>query len=137
MPDFAKIASTFYSLLRKQAPWNGQKRNKTLLIVLRLLCAYSILLHYDPTAELVLQCDASGEQLGAACNLDQKVHYNQDTKHAVQNKITLRLSASPCPLLGRHFKLLTDHKPLIILFGEHNCLCPSRQRRESKDGHYF
>ena len=38
---------------------SGQKLNKTRLIVLRLFSAYSdsILLHYDPTAELVLQYD--------------------------------------------------------------------------------
>ena len=37
-----------------------QKLKETLLIVLRAaLCSDSILRHYDPTAELVLQCDSS------------------------------------------------------------------------------
>ena len=39
---------------------SAQKLKKTRLIVLRAaLCSDSILRHYDPTAELVLQCDSS------------------------------------------------------------------------------
>ena len=39
---------------------SGQKRKRTRLIVLRAaLCSDYILRHYDPTAELVLQCDSS------------------------------------------------------------------------------
>ena len=42
------------------------KKLKTLLIVLRAaLCSDSILRHYDPTAELVLQCDSSLVGVGA------------------------------------------------------------------------
>ena len=45
---------------------SGQKLKKTLLIVLRaVLCSDSILRHYDPTAELVLQCDSSLVGVGA------------------------------------------------------------------------
>ena len=148
VPDFAKIALTLYSLLSKEAPWKWSKTEQvafdSIKAVLCIFRFYSSSLRSHSWASSTVwymhisHCRTSWVKLGAVCNLDQIVHYNQDTKHTMPDKITLKLSASPYPLLGRHFKLLTDHKPLIILFGEHSCLCPSWQQQESKgDGHYF
>ena len=39
VPDFAKLASPLYGLLRKEVPWRWSKLERTLLITSRLLCA--------------------------------------------------------------------------------------------------
>ncbi|PFX28231.1 Transposon Tf2-6 polyprotein [Stylophora pistillata] len=60
VPDFAKIASPQYRLLRKGTPWEwGKPEQDAFDNIKAALCSDSILLHHDPAAELVLQCDAS------------------------------------------------------------------------------
>ena len=67
MPDFARIASPLYRLLRKGTPWEwGKPEQDAFGNIKATLCSDSILFLYDPTAELVLQCDASSVGVGAA-----------------------------------------------------------------------
>ena len=127
--------STVYFASRQPWKWSKTEQDAFDSIKAALCVFYSTSLQSHSWASFTAWCFRG---LARSClQPGPDAHYNKDTKHAVQNKITLKLSAIPCPLLGRHSKLLTDHKPLIILFGEHNCLCPSRQQRESKDAHYF
>ena len=67
VPDFAMIASPLYSLLRKETPWKWATPEQDAFDNIKAaLCSDSVLRHYDPTVELVLQCDASSVGVGAA-----------------------------------------------------------------------
>ena len=132
---------------------SGQKLKKTLLTVLQAaLCSDSILRHYDPTAELVLQCDSSLVGVGAALlqpgpdgTLQPVAHASRILNNIIIQKknyshfegesltIVFGVTKFRQYLLGRHFKLLIDHKPLISSHSENKSLC----ERESKDGDYF
>ena len=98
VPDFARIASPLYSLLRKETPWKwATPERDTFDNIKAALCSDSVLRHYDPTAELVLQCDASSVGEGAALlqpapdGTLQLVNYAYKT---VQNEITRKLNVS-------------------------------------------
>ena len=67
VPDFAKLASPLYRLLRKEVSWRWSKLEQDSFDNIKAaLCSDSVLRHYDPMAELVLQCDASSVGVGAA-----------------------------------------------------------------------
>lgn len=57
---FAGIMTPLYKLLRKGTPWKWSKTEQEAFTTIKsALCSDSILRHYDPATELVLQCDAS------------------------------------------------------------------------------
>ena len=67
MRDFAKLVSPLYRLLRKEVPWRWSKLEQDALGNIKTaLCSDSVLRHYDPLAELILQCDASSVGVAAA-----------------------------------------------------------------------
>ena len=67
VPDFAKLASPLYGLLRKEVPWRWSKLEQDAFDNIKAaLCSDSVLRHYDPMAELILQCEASSVGVGAA-----------------------------------------------------------------------
>ena len=96
------------------------------------LCSDNILRNYDPSAELVLQCDASSVRVGAVLLQPGNDGSLQPVAYASRTLIHVERNYAPIEresfsellnfvniLLGRHFKLLTDHKLLITLLGEH------------------
>ena len=89
-------------------------------------------------AELILQCDASSVGVGAALlqpgpdGALQPVAYSSRILNILNNAeqnyaqiereslaVVFGVTKYRQYLLGRHLKLLTDHKPLIALLGEH------------------
>ncbi|XP_068680361.1 uncharacterized protein [Montipora foliosa] len=66
VPDFARIASPLYQLLRKETPWKGGKLEPEAFNNLKAtLCCDSVPRQYDSTSKLILQCDASSVGVGA------------------------------------------------------------------------
>ena len=129
------MASPLYGLLRKEVPWSWSKLEKDAFDNIKAaLCSDSVLRHYDAMAELILQCDASPVVLGAALlqpgpdGVLQPIAYaSRILNYAEQNYSQIECESLAVVfgvtkyrqyLLGRHFKLLTDHKPLITLLGE-------------------
>ena len=67
VPDFARIVFPLYQLLKKETKWRWGKREQDAFVNIKsAMCSDTVLQHYDPAAELVLQCDASSVGLGAA-----------------------------------------------------------------------
>jgi len=135
VPDFARIAYPLYQLLRKGVPWRWGKVEKEAFNKLKeAMCADTVLRHYDPAAPLELQCDASSLGVGAVLlqpgpdgSLQPVAYASRTLNNAEQNysqiereslAIVFGITKFRQYLLGRHFKLLTDHKPLITLLGE-------------------
>jgi hypothetical protein len=114
-----------YKLLRKGTPWKWSKTEQEAFTTIKsALCSDSILRHYDPATELVLQCDASSIGDGAVLLQPrhdgslQPVAYASRTLSAAEKNfsqiereslaIVFGVTKFRQYLLGRHFKLLTD-----------------------------
>ena len=136
VPGFAEILFPLYKILRKGTPWKwGKSEQNAFANIKSALCSDSVLRHYNPEAELVLQCDASSIGVGAVLlqpgadgSLEPVAYASRTLSQAEQNysqiereslAIVFGVTKFRQYLLGRHFRLLTDHKPLITLLGEH------------------
>ena len=98
------------------------------------LSSSTTLAHYDPNQKLFLTCDASSYGLGAV--LSQQVDDGTERPFAFASRslsttkrkysqldkeglaIIFGVTRFRQYLLGHHFVIRTDHKPLIYLFGE-------------------
>ena len=136
LPDFARIASPLYQLLYKETRWKWGKLEQEAFHNLKAaLCSDSVLRHYDRTSKLILQCDASFVgveatvlQPGPDDSLLPVAYASRILTSAEQNysqiereslAIVFGVTKFRQYLLGRHLTLLTDHRPLITLMGEH------------------
>ena len=132
---FAEMLAPLYKLLRKESTWKwGKGEQDSFRKIKEALCSDTILRHYDPSAELMLQCDASSVGAGAVLlhpghdGLLEPAAYasrtlNQTEKNYAQIErewlaIVFGVTKFRQYLLGRHFKLVADHKPLITLLGD-------------------
>ncbi|XP_044171562.1 uncharacterized protein [Acropora muricata] len=95
----------------------------------------SLIVHYDPTSKLILHCDASSVVVGAtllkpgsdvsllpvayALRILTSAEKNYSQIERESLAIAFGVTKFQQYLLRRHFTLLTDHKPLITLMGEH------------------
>ena len=66
LPNVSSVLAPLYRLLQKDKKWSwGKEQQKSFEEVKRLLTSEWLLVHYDPSKELVLACDASPYGLGA------------------------------------------------------------------------
>ena len=91
-------------------------------------------MHYDPNKDIILHTDASQYGLGAlmshimedgsehpigfvsrTLNVSEKNYSQMDKEGAA---VVFGLKKFPKYLFGRRLKIVTDHKPLLTLFGE-------------------
>lgn len=123
-----------HELLRKGSRWQWSGQHQRVFErVKQLLMRSDVLAHYDPARELVLTCDASAVGIGGV--LSQRDRGGEERAVAyVSRKLTKAeqgyaqihreaLAIVYCVkkfhqyLLGRRFRLITDHKPLVSIFG--------------------
>ena len=134
LPNLATTLAPLYSLLHKDATWCWNSQHKDAFIHSKqLLTSETLLVHYDPTKELVLSCDASQYGIGAVLSqvydkLEKPVAYvSRSLSSAEKNysqlekeglAIVFGIKKFHNYLFGRRFTLCTDHKPLQSLLNE-------------------
>jgi hypothetical protein len=129
--DFSNLAYPLNQLKRKGEPWVwGTEQQKAFEALRDQLCSAPVLKHPDFSRPFVLQTDASGYGLGAVLTqyFDDGEHpiayasrtlEDRETRHAIIEKEALAIAWGIHHfrhyLLGRHFTVQTDHKPLLAL----------------------
>ena len=139
LPSRADKLAPLYELLRKDSRWRwGREQQESFRWAQNALTSDSFLAHFKSGQQLVLVCDASPVGIGAvlaqreADGSERPLGYvsrsltQAERRYAQIDREALSIVFGVCKfhkyLLGNHFALVTDHKPLLRLFGEHQDL---------------
>ena len=135
LPNLANTLAPLYSLLQKTKKWSWGAPQKTAFIeAKRQLTSQKLLVHFDPSKELLLSCDASPYGIGAVLShqmpdgTEQPIAFTSrslskaESNYAHLDKeglaIVYRVKRFHQYLFGRSFKICSDHKPLQYIFSE-------------------
>ena len=146
LPDMSSKLAPLYKLLHKNTKWCwSTEQEEAFQRAKASLTSDCLLVHYDPTKELVLACDASPYGVGAVLShrlengLDKPIafasrslapaekKYSQLDKEALA--IIFGVKRFLQYLFGRHFTILSDHKPLQHIFNERSATPPLASAR--------
>ena len=119
-----------YLLLQKDVKWHwGKEQNTAFEAAKEALSSDTLLTHYDPEKELNLTCDASPVGVAAILSHGERpIAYASRTLNKAEKNYS-QIDREGLSLIfgikkfhkfvfGRKFTLITDHKPLLGLFGE-------------------
>ena len=142
----ATILAPLHRLLHKDQPWRwSQVEQDSFEVIKAALGSTKMLVHYDPEKPLIIKCDASPYGVGAVLlhrmpsgeekpiafasrTLTQaEKNYAQLDKEALA--IMFGVKRFHLYVFGRHFEILTDHKPLLGLLGEDKGIQPMSSPR--------
>ena len=135
VPRLSTVLAPLHTLLQKKTTWSwGPGQQAAFDKVKALLTSDSVLAHYDQNKPLLLACDASPYGIGAvlshteADGSERPVAYASRTLGPAEKKysqldkealaIVFGIKRFHQYLAGRHFTILSDHKPLQHLFQE-------------------
>ena len=143
------VLAPLHQLLRKETRWRWSKAQQDAFAQTKeMLSTPQVMTHFDSSKPLVLTCDASPYGVGAvlAHAFDDRVerpiaYYSRSLSAAEKNyaqidkeglAVIAGLTKFHKYLWGRPFLIVTDHKPLLGLFGEQKAvpqmLSPRMQR---------
>ena len=119
-----------YLLLQQDVKWHwGKEQNSAFEAAKEALSSDTLLTHYDPEKDLTLTCDASPVGVAAILSHGEKpIAYASRTLSKAERNYS-QIDREGLGLIfgvkkfhkflwGRKFNLITDHKPLLGLFGE-------------------
>ena len=139
MPNQSTVLAPLYRLLKDQVEWEWKRPEQGAFDKCKeLLISDKVLVHYDPDLPLTLACDSSAYGIGAVIQHEmpsgkkRPIAYASRTLAPAEKKYS-QIEKEGLSLIfgvkkfhqylwGRKFKLVTDHKPLLTLFGEHKSL---------------
>lgn len=132
IPDFSTIAHPLRELTHKSVPWKWASEHQTSFDILRnVLTSDHVMAHYNPAAPTQLRVDASPVGLGAILTQTQdgeikpiayasrtltsvETRYSQTEREALA--VVWGCERFHLYLYGTIFDLLTDHKPLEVIY---------------------
>ena len=136
LPNLATVLAPLHQLTKKDSKWKWDSTEEAAFRELKKnLCADTVLAHFQSSVPIGISCDASEVGIGAVlfhrypdgserpiANVSKTLtetqrRYSQIQKEALA--IIFALKKFHQFLYGRSFILVTDHKPLIALFGPH------------------
>ena len=132
LPNLSTILAPLHELLAKDCKWTwGKRQVEAFNRAKDMLNSSDLLVHYDPSKELVLSCDAWPYGLGAVLShiIDGKerpISYASRTLSPAERNyaqldkegaaVIFGLKKFHQYLCGQKFKIFMDHKPLLGLF---------------------
>ena len=133
----------FTCLLKKNTSWVwGAEQAKAFSASKELLTSSNCLTHFDSSLELTLACDASNYGVGAVLShkmtdgSERPIAYASRTLNSSERNYSQEglscifgIKRFHNYLSGRHFKLVTDHKPLLGLLKEDRAISPQASSR--------
>ncbi|UYV72488.1 K02A2.6-like [Cordylochernes scorpioides] len=128
----ATVVEPLHRLLDSNNPWKWNREHQRAFKEAKsLISSESVLAHFDDNLPILVSCDASEYGIGAILSqVDHEVERpvvfasrtlnKTERRYAVIDKEALAVifgvSKLSQYLLGRKFKILTDHKPLVGIF---------------------
>jgi len=142
----AQLLAPLYQLLSSSNPWVWtDEQTKAFEKSKEMLTSKSLLVHFNPNLPITLACDASSYGIGAVLahrmsdGSEKPIGYASRTlSKAERNYSQLEKEGLSCIfgikrfysyLFGHSFELITDHKPLLGLLGEHKPTSPQSSAR--------
>lgn len=134
--NFAKEMHPLYNLLQKDVEyeWSAECQ-KAFELMKTEICSDKVLVHFNPKLPIILTTDAcntaiagilshkfedgSKRPIAYVSRALNKAELNYSTIEKEALAIVFSVTKLRQYLLGTHFKLLTDHRPLVTIFGEH------------------
>ena len=131
------VLSPLHELLRKDVTWVwGPRQQKAFSDAKLLITSEKVLAHFDPEVPLVLTCDASSVGIGSVLShrysngsekpvgfVSRSLSKSEQKMSQIEREalaLVYGVTKFHQYLFGNDkFVLVTDHKPLVKLFGEH------------------
>ena len=134
IPNLLTIVHPLNRLMQKNQAWKWtQQCQKAFDEAKKAMSSAQVLTHYDPSLPLSLAGDASAYGIGAVIShtfpdgTEKPIAFaSRSLTSAEQNYAQIEREALPLIfgvnkfhqyLYGRRFRLITDHKPLTVIFG--------------------
>ncbi|XP_055903103.1 uncharacterized protein K02A2.6-like [Eupeodes corollae] len=134
IPDISKLSGPLHALLKKDSKWVWTKACQDAFTNFKNILSSDLgLAHYDPQLPIIVAADASNMGIGACIShrfedgtIKPVYHASRTLTSTEQNysqvekeglALTFAVKKFHRMLLGRHFTLQTDHKPLLSIFG--------------------